>query len=667
MEKMIKYLNKIPIWVFGGILCGIIYFILFGFDELIISNTDWLMDNNDKGLAYLGTLFYVFSDWQFPLGLSDQLAYPLNYSIMYIDSIPLAAVISKIFLSFIGRTDFQYLGIVSFINQVLMGGFSSALIFKITKSKGAGLLSVFFFIVNYPYLSRIFLHFGLQAQWLLIALLFFFILDLTKSICNKKKILFYFLFGSLTVWIHSYFLPPILISIVFYEITNIHNKKDFIFYWEYIASYIVACLLSLYILGGTYGNTIYSTGVIGQQSSNLNTLFNPPPLDSKIFHELPLYTSGQYNGSVYLGGGIFLIALCLIFSDIRKYKKQIFKVFFRNVKKYWNIILGMFAIYIFALSPTITWNDQVLFKLPLPDFVVQLWGIFRATGRAMWMIQYIIIIYCIYRIFKAYKHNIAMLILVFCLFLQIFDFSDRIRSVINTFGGSSRDSYESILQDPAWEQLAQMNKDKIIFMNGANRNNTIKLPNIIGSRRVYEIARFAFQNDMTLNDFYFVRTNLDIGDHRGKIWEQLYNNIIDNDAIYIFVEPPVNLIVRETLNFYIIDGYLIGVEEELQGQEKIEPDNELSIMPLLATSLKNGRYVDGKRILYPGGVSNGPDIPLDAGKYELVISGTGLENAMLEVSAEGEYQVSENFRGNESIILDVDLYNNAEHFFVVLL
>jgi len=117
---MIKYLNKIPIWVFGGILCGIIYFILFGFDELIISNTDWLMDNNDKGLAYLGTLFYVFSDWQFPLGLSDQLAYPLNYSIMYIDSIPLAAVISKIFLSFIGRTDFQYLGIVSFINQVLI-------------------------------------------------------------------------------------------------------------------------------------------------------------------------------------------------------------------------------------------------------------------------------------------------------------------------------------------------------------------------------------------------------------------------------------------------------------------------------------------------------------------------------------------------------------------
>lgn len=667
MKKIIEFINKIPIWFWGGILCGVIYLIFFGVDELITSNTGWLMDNDDRGLQYLGTLFYIFSDWQFTPGLSDQLAYPLYYSVVYVDSIPLVAFLSKLFLSFTERMDFQYFGIASLINQILMGGFSSALVFKITKSKCAGIISVFFFIVNYPYLSRIFLHFGLQAQWLLIAILYFFVSDLTKNISRKKKILLYFLFGALTVWIHSYFLPPIFISIVLFEITNIHGKKDFLIYLEYVASYMAACLLSLYVLGGTYGKTEYNTGILlGQQGSNLNTFFNPLAQCSKFFPQLPLYASAQHNGSVYLGAGIFLIILCLIYQAIRKYKWQVFTHIFSKIKKYWNFALGIIAICLFALSPTITWNDKVLFKLPFPDFIIQLWGIFRANGRAMWMVMYIIIVYCVYKLFKSYRRNVALLILVLCVVLQIFDFSDKIKSVTNAYGINSSNTYESVLQDSAWQQLSQLGKDKIIFMNGANRNNAIRVNNIISRRNTYEIARFAFQNHMTLNDFYFARINQEVGEYRGEIWEQLYDGIVDKHAIYIFVETPAKLIMRETLNFYMVDGFLIGIEEELQDKEKIEPNSELSIMPLLATSLKNGQYLDGKRIIYPNGTSSGPDIPLDAGEYKLTITGTGLNNATLDVSAKCKYQISDIVREDESIIVDVDLYDNGESFLVFL-
>lgn len=89
-------------------------------------------------------------------------------------------------------------------------------------------------------------------------------------------------------------------------------------------------------------------------------------------------------------------------------------------------------------------------------------------------------------------------------------------------------------------------------------------------------------------------------------------------------------------------------------------------MPLLATSLKNGQYLDGKRVIYPNGTSSGPDIPLDAGEYKLTITGTGLNNAILEVSAKGKYQISVIVKEDESIIVDVDLYDNAESFLVVL-
>lgn len=666
MKKIYNFFNRIPIGILGGILSGIFYLILFGADELIVTNTDWLMDIGkvgDKGLAYLGTLFYIFSDWQFPIGLSDQLSYPLSYSVVYIDSVPLAALISKLILPVIGRTDFQYLGIISLLNQILMGGISSIFITKITKSKCAGLIATFYFIINFPYLSRIFVHFGLQAQWLLVALLYFFILDKDKNLKVKTKIIFYFLFGTLTVWIHSYFLPPMLISIVFVEISNIHSKKNILHYSEYIISYMVACLTSLYILGGTYGNVIYDTGIIGQQGSNLNTFFNPC-FTSKFLPKLPLYASGQHNGSVYLGAGVFLLIAFIIIASMVAHKGKIFQSILENMKRYWNIILGMIAIFVFALSPTITLNDKLLFKLPLPDFLVHLWGVFRATGRAAWMILYIILAFSIYQLFKLFKRNIAIIILFVCICLQIFDYSDKIHALTAERGVKNDVGYESILENPAWSQLEQMNKDKIIFMNGANRNNSIKLINIIGVQRVYEIARFAFQNNMSVNDFYFARTNQDIGDYRSQLWGQLDKNIIDEKAIYIFVENPVKLIQNRVLNFYLVDGYLIGLREELQGCQKIEPNDELSIMPLLATYLKNGQYVDGERVLFPEGTSNGPDIPLNAGQYILTITGSDLDNIQLEISADNQCQVNYSSYSNEMITADIYLEKNIEHFIV---
>ena len=185
---------------------------------------------------------------------------------------------------------------------------------------------------------------------------------------------------------------------------------------------MVACLTSLYILGGTYGNVIYDTGIIGQQGSNLNTFFNPC-FTSKFLPKLPLYASGQHNGSVYLGAGVFLLIAFIIIASMVAHKGKIFQSILENMKRYWNIILGMIAIFVFALSPTITLNDKLLFKLPLPDFLVHLWGVFRATGRAAWMILYIILAFSIYQLFKLFKRNIAIIILFVCICLQIFDLS----------------------------------------------------------------------------------------------------------------------------------------------------------------------------------------------------------------------------------------------------
>ncbi len=67
-------------------------------------------DGGDPSQHYLGWEFYRRSDWFFPLGLTDQLAYPLKTSVIYTDSIPLFAVFFKLFRHIL-PAQFQYFGI----------------------------------------------------------------------------------------------------------------------------------------------------------------------------------------------------------------------------------------------------------------------------------------------------------------------------------------------------------------------------------------------------------------------------------------------------------------------------------------------------------------------------------------------------------------------------
>lgn len=614
--------------------------------------------SDDRGLPYIGALFYIFSEWNFPeIGLGSDLSAPYNFSLIYVDNFPLVSIVFKIFRNLIGRQDFQYLGIVTLINQVLMSGISSALVSRATKSKSAGVVASLFFIFNYPYLSRMFVHFGLQAQWLLVGLLYFFYFVANKKVSTKMKCIFYALMGGMTVLVHLYFLPPIMISIVFFEMGNIKDKKDFMWYIAYVGNYVIVVLFTFWLLGGTYGKMINNTGILGQQSSNLNTFWNP--MGSNFFkHKLPLSYASQYNGSAYIGLGFFIVMLCVTVGSIVKYKGQLFVAVLNSTKKNWNILLGFLALFLFSLSPTVSFNENILFTIPLPGFVTDLWGCFRACGRTVWIIVYALIIFFVCKLFKLYKFKSALLILIICAGLQFFEYTGMLRSYF--------EPYVDTMEEDAWEQLAQSGKDKIIVMNGANRNNVLKIINNIGTRKVYDLAKFAFLNHMTVNDFYFARTDQQIGKYREEVWEQLYAGTADEKAIYVFVEDPIKLVQDNVLNFYMIDGYFIGITDTLHGYERINADDDLSVKPLLGTMLKGGSYVDGKRIIKKGGVSTGPDIPINKGNYTLKISGTGLDSAVWAIVTKEPFVISDTSETDELIVVHFKLDSDTEHFSVTV-
>lgn len=86
--------NKKRIVIYGiAALIGVVSFIsVYGVYVLNPVYDDWLLGRGDLTQHYLGWCFYRRGQWIFPIGLTNQLAYPNNTSVIFTDSIPLFAV-----------------------------------------------------------------------------------------------------------------------------------------------------------------------------------------------------------------------------------------------------------------------------------------------------------------------------------------------------------------------------------------------------------------------------------------------------------------------------------------------------------------------------------------------------------------------------------------------
>ena len=82
--------------LFGAILGGSFFLLLFDFSLLNPLNIEWLMgDQGDITQSFLGWHFFRNSEWTFPLGKILQYNFPQGTSIGFTDSIPFLALLFK--------------------------------------------------------------------------------------------------------------------------------------------------------------------------------------------------------------------------------------------------------------------------------------------------------------------------------------------------------------------------------------------------------------------------------------------------------------------------------------------------------------------------------------------------------------------------------------------
>lgn len=571
---------------------------------------------------YLGWVFYRKSPWHFPLGLVEGL-YSQPVSIVYTDSIPLFALFFKM-LSPLLPANFQYFGLFELLSYALMGGFGTLFVRAFSKKGGICLLSSLFFVLSPVMLKRTFYHTALSAHFLILAAFCLwvwrgsFLPEEASAERGKPGQIIgrrwrytgrWIILLCLSALINAYFTPMILgiwLCSDLQEYLVKADKKDKELLVIYLAEVLVAGLILFvvsYLMGYFYGDVSASTTGLEELSFNLLQFFDPGNdlcvIDrrnyifskqnySSLLPTLPTLSGWQEEGFAYLGFGmIFLLIFLVGYGIVRwiagKYRKsqegesaQIGRAQKAN-RRSWiiSILVGFLVFTFLALSPRASLGSRILYQISYPQVIYQALSVFRSTGRLIWPVYYGLLALALYGmvfLLERSRGRFSLGFLIGLLVLQVYDlypgisYKHQAYAYVAEIGGAdasqSQDTtiaaYKKYLSSDVWDMLGDQ-MDEIIFYP----------PTQFGiecdpkTSCIFE--EYALAHDISLNVTYMSRDMSRTADQKAYAhFEKRKAGEKFTHTLYIFFDISVIPPSEEThLQYYQVDGYVIGVEKSL--------------------------------------------------------------------------------------------------------
>lgn len=524
--------------IFGAIS----FFLVIGISVLSPSNITWLANNEDSGMHYLGWAFFRQSPWTFPLGLNPEYGLEISSAIVYSDSIPLLAFIFKLFSSALPQT-FQYFGIWIFLCFLLQSLFSWQLLDLVTKNPLIRILGVGFFVFAPPMIWRLHEKIGHEA------LVGHFLIIGALNLTLKNKIDYrLFKWCSLLIvasLVHAYFLAMLMVFWLA-DLFNRAVKSQTTLKVGAIEILILVSLITFSCWQAGYFS-VSATGLqidgYGRYRANILSFLDPGKAEYGLWsYFLPNISgdAGQHEGFNFLGFGVIALipfaCRTLILGHVTSIK---------ILKGNFLLVLVLLCMTIFSLSNIISIGG-ISFKFELSGWLLDIANIFRASGRFMWPMFYIVLFALISLVIIGYKQKTAITILSVCLSLQIVDTSSgwlKIRTALNP---SPSSSWDTPLASSFWRE-APLNYKKIRL-----------IPTVNSKWMVF--AQYASENGMSTNAAYLARVspestklillkNFDVIENLNYDLDTLY--ILD-DATFLKLRSKINSSID---GIGIIDGF----------------------------------------------------------------------------------------------------------------
>lgn len=544
--------SRLLLFSAGIILGAVIFFIVYGFKVVNPTYDDWIFTKGgDFAQHYLGWKFYRQSEWHFPIGLIDGLNGDGQISFMFTDSIPLFALFFKILSPVLPET-FQYSGLWGMFCFSTMGGVSTLLLRHFNKNIAFCLMGSVFFVLSPSVIQRMFGHEGLAGQWIIVTALLLWAYRNHKWKYKSTPVILWSVLGMISVLVHIYFLPMIYAIMLGYILTDIMQNKRILHSTVCFISTTCTALFTMFAVGAFHGKGSMQAGGLGKYSANYNSLFNP--FGSSKFLKALNYQNGQSEGLGYLGLGMIvagIIALVIIFliAEEHIHSRKDLKT---ALSEKYKIIIPVSAVIIISMfiaaSPVGMLNARVIYTIDYPEKIKNILSIFRASGRFIWIVDYIVYTAVFAIISKFDRKKTIAFISTLCLCIQLIDLRDILSAKHKIF--TETKNYVSVL-DSSFDEIAE-GTDEIVFLPlPENFNLNIKMYLTFGE--------YASCHNMKMSSFYAARPDYAaLSEYAENKYQELENGNGATDILYVFFNEDEVPTANPYLNVYKIADYTVA-------------------------------------------------------------------------------------------------------------
>ena len=219
--------------------------------------------------------------------------------------------------------------------------------------------------------------------------------------------------------------------------------------------------------------------------------------------------------------------------------------------KIWPIILLTILLFVFALSNHIYWGNTEIFTYTIPAKIENVFQIFRASGRFIWVFHYLILLTIISTSFRVWNRQQLYFILPIIICLQFIDLIPNHQLLSQL----SNQVYNNPLLSHEWKELS-LQHDKLILIPASQCSESSRFP-------IFE--RLAAEQKMQTNTMYLARYDREAYDfHCHKLPQFIASNKLEKDAAYVLDKKKyfslynqINFDDRNSHYCSEIDGFLV--------------------------------------------------------------------------------------------------------------
>ncbi len=581
-------------WFYSLVVGTAVFIYVTGGAIINPSNRDWLMFG-DAAQHYLGWEFFRHTPlMQWPIGANYPLGMELSSSIVFTDSIPIAAYIAKLFNPILPAT-FQYLGIWIWLCFVLQAFFAQRFLKFFLSNKAHVYLGACFVVLSPPLIYRLvhagYGHIALASHWLILA-------SFCLYLRPGRNDLRWSMLVALCWLIQAYFAPM-------------------------VAAIWIASLVKRLFVDGERFSLLKSTGVVVLTSLivmwasgyfMIGSNFNPEGWNYKFrWQPLSLVDAGtegstgwsnflgdrvQLDGEneafSYLGIGVILLmalALAQLARQIRKVRVLIaisalsclamlfvsinrsiplsrvvsigalivIAAFFgsnllnvsglsKSWRSYVPLIIAVCMLAVYSMTNRVGIAQQTLFEYPLFPPLRQFTETFRTHGRSIWPMYYLAQFAAVVVFTKTFSRKRIGSLLFTLLCFQVFDSSSAISLARHRFNSPQ---WISPMKDPRWQKLTEKYKYVVVVppLNDDLEERWIVIDDFANRYRLGTNSGSFSRFDQNV----FVKSNQDRA-------SGLVSGMADKDTLYIVDDLSIwEVISKSELsdNLFVIDKFRV--------------------------------------------------------------------------------------------------------------